>query len=90
MYIVYIVCLCIIGRVSFQLGSDGESEEASANSDDKDLSPVRLRNRHRRYSEMASHQQTVVCVGASVCRSLALNLLSLNMMLKGEASKSTD
>ena len=44
----------VVGRISFQLGSDGESEEASGNSEDKELSPVKLRSRHRRFSEMAS------------------------------------
>ena len=39
-----------------RIGSDGESEEASGTSDEKsdDVSPVKLRQKHRRFSELVS------------------------------------
>ena len=54
-FTVYIL-LCVAGVVheNPRIGSDGESEEISAGSVDTDdaFSPVKLRNRQRRFSEV--------------------------------------
>ncbi|KAK6175961.1 hypothetical protein SNE40_014333 [Patella caerulea] len=47
-----------------RIGSDGESEEVSGTSDEKDdnISPVKRRNKNRRINEVRSPTQLTCCI----------------------------